>query len=333
MADLLLLGAGFSRNWGGWLASEAFEYLLGCPEIAKSAQLRDRLWKHQTNGGFEDALDELQAAYLRDPRNHEQQLFAFQSAVSNMFADMNNAFLELIDWEFQRQDREKLVQAFVTRFDAIFTLNQDIFLEKHYCNSNVSLLGTRGWSGAYFPGMNRTPHPEPLFSGCLARATWTPRAEGSFTLEPRTQPIFKLHGSSNWKSADGKPLLVMGGAKPNEISRHPILRWYAQEFESRLVSPGTRLMVIGYGFKDRHINDAIAKAVGSGLRMFIIAPAGAELAFALSPTRANRQIIVESAEELMLKQSLIGASRRPLRDIFGGDGAEFHKVMRFFTTT
>jgi hypothetical protein len=26
----MLTGAGFSRNWGGWLADEAFEYLLGC---------------------------------------------------------------------------------------------------------------------------------------------------------------------------------------------------------------------------------------------------------------------------------------------------------------
>ncbi len=30
---ILLLGAGFSRNWGGWPASEAFEYLLGCPQV------------------------------------------------------------------------------------------------------------------------------------------------------------------------------------------------------------------------------------------------------------------------------------------------------------
>jgi hypothetical protein len=33
MGQILLLGAGFSRNWGGWLASEAFEYLLGCPQV------------------------------------------------------------------------------------------------------------------------------------------------------------------------------------------------------------------------------------------------------------------------------------------------------------
>jgi hypothetical protein len=29
MPHYLLTGAGFSRNWGGWLANEAFEYLLG----------------------------------------------------------------------------------------------------------------------------------------------------------------------------------------------------------------------------------------------------------------------------------------------------------------
>ena len=33
MTYILLTGAGFSRNWGGWLASEAFEYLIGCGEI------------------------------------------------------------------------------------------------------------------------------------------------------------------------------------------------------------------------------------------------------------------------------------------------------------
>jgi hypothetical protein len=33
---ILLTGAGFSRNWGGWLANEAFEYLLGCSEITPS---------------------------------------------------------------------------------------------------------------------------------------------------------------------------------------------------------------------------------------------------------------------------------------------------------
>jgi hypothetical protein len=33
MTHILLTGAGFSYNGGGWLASEAFEHLLGCTEI------------------------------------------------------------------------------------------------------------------------------------------------------------------------------------------------------------------------------------------------------------------------------------------------------------
>jgi hypothetical protein len=54
----LLTGAGFSRDSGDWLASEAFEYLLGCSEI--DVELRDRLWKSKSGGGFEDALADLQ---------------------------------------------------------------------------------------------------------------------------------------------------------------------------------------------------------------------------------------------------------------------------------
>jgi hypothetical protein len=33
MSYLLLTDAGFSRNWGGWLVDECFEYLLSCSEI------------------------------------------------------------------------------------------------------------------------------------------------------------------------------------------------------------------------------------------------------------------------------------------------------------
>ncbi|MEA2943355.1 MAG: hypothetical protein QOD09_3884 [Bradyrhizobium sp.] len=44
MAHYLLTGAGFSFNWGGWLASEAFEYLLGAPEI--DGELRALLWQN-----------------------------------------------------------------------------------------------------------------------------------------------------------------------------------------------------------------------------------------------------------------------------------------------
>lgn len=330
LKHVALLGAGFSRNWGGWLASEAFEYLLGCKEISEDPHLQGLLWKHQETGGFEDALDELQTLYLRDPQGNERQLTAMQAAVAGMFTDMNRAFVELVDWEFQREDRSRLIQRFLTRFDAVFSLNQDLLLERHYCNRNVALVGARSWLGAELPGMQRTPSPEPLHSECWARSTWTPRPASEFRFNAQHQPLFKLHGSANWRNPDGKPLLVMGGGKAIEIGRNPILSWYAKQFENWVNQPGARLMVIGYGFRDLHINAIISQAVSRGLRMFVIAPDGAELAYKLSPTRQRAQIIVPSEIEQTLKQSLIGASRRPLRETFGGDSAEFNKVMRFF---
>ena len=60
MKHVLLLGAGFSHNWRGWLASEAFEYLLGCHEIQMDQTLKDLMWKHQDTGGFEGAIEQVQ---------------------------------------------------------------------------------------------------------------------------------------------------------------------------------------------------------------------------------------------------------------------------------
>jgi hypothetical protein len=50
MNPYLLIGAGFSRNWGGWLANEAFEYLLGDPSVMLSPPLRGLLWTTQPKG-------------------------------------------------------------------------------------------------------------------------------------------------------------------------------------------------------------------------------------------------------------------------------------------
>lgn len=332
MANFLLVGAGFSRNWGGWLASEAFEYLLGSPEALKDPALRRLLWKHQERDGFEGALAELQAWFARDPEGAREQLMALQRAVKQMFNDMNSALMSATDWQFGQQNIERKIGTFLTRFDAIFTLNQDVLLEHHYANHNVALIGRGQWAGLELPGMQRIPSQEPLHANSWSHSTWIPVSEDGHKANGRSQPIYKLHGSSNWTRADGQPLLIMGGAKVREIGQTPILNWYARVFEESLTTGDARLMVIGYGFRDEHINAAIASGVEKGLKLFIIAPEGAELARRLNPTRANGQIPAPTPLEGMIEESLIGASRRGLREIFGHDDTEFAKVMRFFST-
>jgi len=329
MNHYLLLGAGFSRNWGGWLAAEAFEYLLGCPEVARNPQLQSLLWRNQSSGGFENALAEVQANFIRSPQEHTANLQDMQSAVIRMFDDMNRGFFENVNFEFQ-QFLDRMVATFLTRFDAIFTLNQDLLLEHHYIDHNVSLLSNGKWGGSELPSMRSVHNPNAINSNSWAQRTWTPAPIDEFRLEPRMQPYYKLHGSSNWQEIHGAPMLVMGGNKMREIGLSPVLNLYHKIFEESLYRPDARLMVIGYGFRDSHINEAIIRAINEqGMRMFVISPEGGDLARLANPTN-TRPIRVGTNLEAAFERGLMGASRRPLRDIFGGDTIEFNKVMRFF---
>jgi hypothetical protein len=330
MATILLTGAGFTRNWGGWLASEAFEYLLGCPEIAANPVLRGLLWKFKDAGGFEAALAEVQLLWTRDPRAHQGELDAIQSSIQRLFSDMNSALLTIGAFEFQ-QHRNYQVATTLARFDAIFTLNQDLLLEHHYLNDNVSLLSNGRWNGYQLPGL--TPSPRAGFEhlNTPAGQQFVPVAPEGFRVLDGAQPLFKLHGSSNWFERVGGPILVMGGRKEKEIEFHPILTWYMSKFEEFAWSGGTRLMVIGYGFRDEHINRVIERGAHEfGLRLFVVDPAGADIAWRVNPSRAPGAAIgAESSLESAFKLAVEGASRRSLREIFGGDPVEHAKVMRF----
>jgi hypothetical protein len=330
MPHYLLTGAGFSANWGGWVASEAFEYLLGCPEIMADPQLRDLLWRYQAAGGFEDALAELQRGYSSGFAQQwsERQLIQFQSAVGRMFDDMNRGFLNRRDLEFSREDVRRTVSSFLMRFDAIFTLNQDVLLEQFYCADKVVQSQVR----PEIPGMRKIPHPEPIHSESLSRATWQPRPASEFKVSAGCQQYVKLHGSANWFGDDGRLVMILGGAKQQEIGNIPILKWYLQLFEEFLSQPDTRLMVIGYGFRDEHVTKAIDEAASQGLKMFVIDPQGAHIAYEMNETRKRSQIGAgDTPLEQLLQRSLIGGSRRPLREIFGDDETEHNKVMRFFS--
>src|SRR5580704_17506318 len=92
MPHFLLTGAGFSRNWGGWLANEAFEYLLGAPEI--DDYLRTIFWAAKLRGeGVEGALATVQTAYTSDKSpKAKERLEKMTLAVIGMFTAMQTAF-------------------------------------------------------------------------------------------------------------------------------------------------------------------------------------------------------------------------------------------------
>jgi len=93
MTNILLTGAGFTRNWGGWLANEAFEYVLGRVEVGD--ELRARLWAGKAKRlGFEETLAELQEQQARGAPRAAEMLNGFMMALVAMFNEMNQGLYQ-----------------------------------------------------------------------------------------------------------------------------------------------------------------------------------------------------------------------------------------------
>jgi hypothetical protein len=324
MKHYLLLGAGFSRNWGGWLGSEVFEYLLGCPAVVADSDLQLRLWKHKDRGGFEAALEELQVEANRS--GNRAQLGCLEGAIHKMFNDMDAGFRAPggRPFKFEFSLDEPGVRHFLSRFDAIYTLNQDLLLERHYFNSDFPLINPQRWSGWAMHGMRQIPRAmDDYVVGQENIPTYTPTE--NYIPTPTQQPYFKLHGSSNWRDADGRLIIALGGNKAGTIQATNVLRRYFEKFSTDLSSGDARLMVIGYGFHDQHVDAVIQKAVDDrNLKIFIVDPLGVDVA------QENRDTVVGKPPH-RFRGRVIGASRRSLGEIFGSDQVERSKLLRFFS--
>ena len=120
----------------------------------------------------------------------------------------------------------------------------------------------------------------------------------------------------------------MGGNKPTTMRRHPILTWSAAKFLELLSKPGARLMIIGYGFRDNHINQLIYDAWHKSnrtLTMFIVHPDGREILTKINATYGKPIYVPEPLEEIMAYDST-----RSLHTTFGGnDPGEYDILVEY----
>jgi SIR2-like domain len=307
MTFLLLTGAGFSYNWGGPLASDVFSALLADEDL--DGHTRDLLF--DSGGAFETVLADLQLSKDPDDRGRYDALI---TSVVGIFNGMNNTFMHM-QFEFESPPSvQHSMASFLSRFHAIFTLNQDALLEQHY---NPMIGPPMNWGHLQLPGMWFMPPFQPTGARHDKVAIMEPHPpfNGSGS---GAQPYVKLHGSVNWvESSRGKRILIMGGQKAVSMGRYPILTWYYDEFRKMLVRPSAKLMVIGYSFSDTHINDAIVDGLAADLKIFVVDP------FAIKVLKNDSRI--GSA-----RSSLIGYSDRPLKTTFGGDRYAHTQISRFF---
>ena len=322
MALILLTGAGFSRNWGGWLAEEAFEYLLGCPELTPLH--RELLWHYREKGGFEAVLEGLRTRtrYIANQNpTTGRELQSFDLMLIGMFNTMNAHFTEFEPGRHQGLGPQPSpVRDFLCRFDAIFTLNQDTFLERKYFTSDIRQGSNGRFFRAYCPGLleenvAETPYDTP--------GVFRP-ADPPYSLTDRAQPYFKLHGSSNWRALNGFSLVVMANDKNKQIDGIALLDWYRGKFREMIGAPDSKLLIIGYSFRDPHINEMIYQGTRTGLKIFIIDPIGLR---ALEDADSVHPVVRSLAIDL--QDHILGASRRPFPGSIFSDQIERAKIQRF----
>lgn len=311
---ILLTGAGFTRNWGGWLAKEVEGDLLG--RLASNDPLRAELQKEEN---FESVLGRLQEQARRGDNVSTLLGSDLQRAVVESFRAMNLALAERTSIEFS-QDRQRSVTTFLARFDAIFTLNQDLLLELHY---DPRLETVRRWVGRCWPGVSGLP----AVGDSPMEQVHAKRRAGDHVSSPvLAQPIYKLHGSVDWADETGD-LFVVGGGKEIYIQSKPLLVEYFDIFKSCLAAQPCRLMIVGYGFGDEHVNrllvDAAAKNPSFGV--FHVHPEGRD---AVHRGLRERTAIYQPPDLAQLR--CIGESRRSLSSTFSDDDLEHAKLMRFF---
>lgn len=90
--------------------------------------------------------------------------------------------------------------------------------------------------------------------------------------QPKTGLVnyVKLHGSAHWQHSEGRDILISGVNKKEKISNFNLLQAEYLLFEKICDVKDLQIVIVGYGFRDPHVNETILSAVENGARLYIV---------------------------------------------------------------
>jgi len=274
---VLLTGAGFTRNFGGFLAKEMWALIFNHSEVGKYSKLKkllkndfdyESVYYKVIEGNKFDDNEKMALAYavFSSYKILDDKIRGYRSLGTNQPVSINNVskFIE----------RFSGYQAYTGRNNTkgfFFTCNQDLFIERYYSSSNFKLITL----GVSHPNISQDEEfDEKTHSVTLPLAADIERAN------PLSSSKFfyaKLHGSWNWYSSNSMKKMVIGRNKINQINTEPTLMRYLEIFKEVLLNKNVRLFVIGYGFADEHINEVIADSMEqNSLKLYVLNPTDPE---------------------------------------------------------
>ena len=281
---VLLTGAGFTHNFGGFLATKMWERIFNFQEIRNYQSLVQRL-KDDDDFDYVSAYHQVMYGEF----SPEEQR-AFTNAITTAYDQLDKVLCESTwgpgsQYPVNIHGVDKLIRRFAGERRRnvrgyFFTLNQDLFVDRRF------RYGTLPEDGQLtIPGL---PHHM-----VVSPAQWNrPFTTEDYLEVPKNDEMaankarnddrlsssgqfhyIKLHGSMNWRSSDGRGVMVIGRHKLDQIEGEPLLNWYFETFKKILSLGDMNLFITGYGFGDSHINEVIADSIEQhGLKLYAIYP-------------------------------------------------------------
>lgn len=317
--NILLTGAGFTKNFGGFLADEMWTIIFNHPAIKRQASVRKFMLDNNDYELIYHTIINDRLGGMFD--DHDKT--AIRTAVSNAYKQLD---YKILAWNSGTSSIEifnvaKLINCFAedrSSMSYFFTLNQDLLIERHF----IRFISHKTLN---LPG---DIHIKPASGSDIDRRS--PLKTDDFITLPnqdkvnkiRSTPLsthdfhyIKLHGSYNWKSSSGNEMMVIGQGKEEQIMKEPLLEWYYEIFNKALTQGRARLFVIGYGFRDKHINKIIAESIKRhNLQLYVFSP--------IKPYNFFESLLSSDGEANTIYEGICGYYPYDFSQVFPSFGSE-----------
>jgi len=313
--NILLTGAGFSANFGGLLAREMWSKILSNPRMDQIPEIQKVLRK---NFDFEDVYSEIKNNGQIDPADKE----LFQQIVLESYSSMDDALKYYSTGSFAKSNIYigNVIQ-WLGNFSgakgeigAHFTLNQDLLIERE---THIMPLGLSTPSNKVYRDLINSRQIDSTVQIQLPDEPALEEYKSKYLPSNGDYCFIKLHGSLGWLSHDGHNQLILGTNKVNDIAKEPLLKWYFEIFKEAISQKGVKLFILGYSFRDQHINEIILNAIIEyNLKIYIISPEDPETCKNRLEGKKNPGEIYEVLKTIKIWEAVHGYFPYKLNEIF-----------------
>lgn len=287
-STILFTGAGFSKDAGYLLANELWHYIYNSPDL--SQDLRD-VMQESSHQNYEELYEAI--------KDNKAQFKTLTDIILKVFKLMDDAHIS-DTYPNNELSMFKLIELFKkdNYCNYIFTVNQDLllerfFLEKHAIiyNDIIKSLHNKPENvdelenslSLYFPFIDYSLRDAILrhanskkYVGKLPYKyeilVKTIKLEHNKIPKVNMYNYVKLHGSANWHHSDGYVINLTGQAKSAEISQSKLLNPGFDLFKEVTCRVNSKILIVGYSFSDKHINDVFLDSIENGCQLAIINP-------------------------------------------------------------